>query len=101
MRKENNHRSEMVSQLLYGDCFKVIGKKKEWYHITTLLDDYTGLIDKKQGQLLSKKEAVNIGLQSAAYSTRLIDYIETQDNHLTSLVIGSNVSGVSFLNHTY
>ena len=101
MRKENNHRSEMVSQLLYGDCFKVIGKKKEWYHITTLLDDYTGWIDKKQGQLLSKKEAVNIGLQSAAYSTRLIDYIETQDNHLTSLVIGSNVSGVSFLNNTY
>ena len=29
LRNENNHRSEMVSQLLYGDCYKIIEKRKE------------------------------------------------------------------------
>jgi len=101
MRKENNHRSEMVSQLLYGDCFKIIGKKKEWYHISTLLDDYTGWIDHKQAQQITKEEAEDIGVQSTAYTTQLIDYIETQNNQLTTLVIGSNISGASLLNQSY
>ncbi|MDC1542149.1 C40 family peptidase [Flavobacteriaceae bacterium] len=101
MRKENNHRSEMVSQLLYGDCFKIIGKKKEWYHISTLLDDYIGWIDHKQAQQITKEEAEDIGVQSTAYTTQLIDYIETQNNQLTTLVIGSNISGASLLNQSY
>lgn len=101
MRKESNHRSEMVSQLLYGDCFKIIGTKKEWLHITTLLDDYSGWIDLKQAQLISLKEAEDIGVHQAAYSTQFIDYIETTDNKLTTLVIGSNISAVTLLQHSY
>lgn len=101
MRKENNHTSEMVSQLLYGDCFRVIGGGEEWYHITSLLDDYSGWIDHKQGKIIPRNEAEKIGINSPAYTTELIDYIETKDNQLTSLVLGSNISGVSLLNHTY
>ena len=75
MRKENNHTSEMVSQLLYGDCFRVIGGGEEWYHITSLLDDYSGWIDHKQGKIIPRNEAEKIGINSPAYTTELIDYI--------------------------
>ena len=30
MRKENSHQSEMVSQVLYGELYKLIEKKKNW-----------------------------------------------------------------------
>ncbi|MEL0074447.1 MAG: SH3 domain-containing protein, partial [Flavobacteriaceae bacterium] len=44
MRKEPSHQSELVSQLLYGDCFKIISSKKEWFQISALTDQYTGWI---------------------------------------------------------
>ena len=53
MRSEGSHQSELISQLLYGDCFKVISKKEEWLQITTLLDQYTGWIDHKQTHLIT------------------------------------------------
>lgn len=101
MRKESSHKSELVSQLLYGECFKVISKKKEWFQILTLSDKYTGWIDHKQVVGINKTEAEEISLQQPAFSTRLVDYIETADNKLTSLLLGSNVKGAEILGHQY
>jgi|TARA_B110000285_G_scaffold192235_1_gene220491 cell wall-associated NlpC family hydrolase len=101
MRKENNHRSELVSQLLYGDCFKIIGKKKEWFQIITLLDNYNGWIDQKQGLIIDESIAKKVGVENPKCTTQLIDYIETQNKDLIALVLGSNVSGASILKHKY
>ena len=101
MRKENNHRSEMVSQLLYGDCFKIIGTKKEWLQITTLLDSYTGWIDNKQSHTIEESIAKKVGVETPSYAIQLIDYLETQNNELIALVLGSNVKASSLLKHTY
>jgi len=101
MRVENSHQSELVSQLLYGDCFKIISKKKDWLQITSLADNYSGWIDHKQARIISKEAAEKIEHKDSAYSTRLIDYIETSDNKLTSLVLGSNVGGAAILGHEY
>ena len=101
MRKENNHRSEMVSQLLYGDCFKIIGTKKDWLHISTLIDSYTGWIDNKQSHTIEESIAKKVGVETPSYATQLIDYLETQNNELIALVLGSNVKASSLLKHTY
>lgn len=101
MRKENDHRSEMVSQLLYGDCFKIIGTKKDWLQISTLIDSYTGWIDNKQSRTIEGSIAKKVGVEAPSYATQLIDYLETQNNELISLVLGSNVKACSFLKHTY
>ena len=60
MRKEHSHQSEMVSQLLYGDCFKIISTKKEWVQISALEDEYTGWIDQKQFKSIAQKDAVDL-----------------------------------------
>lgn len=101
IRKENSNQSELVSQLLYGDCFKIILQKKDWIQITTLQDEYTGWIDKKQFQIISKKEAENLSLNKMLYSNQLVDFIETEDGSLLSIVMGSNISGSSLLKHTF
>ena len=101
MRKENCHQSEMVSQLLYGDCFKIISTKKEWVQISTLEDEYTGWIDHKQFKSITQKDAIDLTKKNALYTTQLVDYIENEDQSLNAVVLGSNVGGVSLLNQSY
>ena len=91
MRSEPSHQSELVSQLLYGDCFKITSKKKGWLQITALADQYSGWIDEKQAKSISKSDSEEITMKTSLYSTRLVDYIETPDRELTALVLGSNI----------
>ena len=101
MRKEHSHQSEMVSQLLYGDCFKIISTKKEWVQISALEDEYTGWIDQKQFKSIAQKDAVDLTKKNALYTTQLVDYIENQDQSLSAVVLGSNMGGTGFLNQNY
>ena len=41
-------KSEVISQILYGEKFKIIEKKKDWYKIRNNYDDYIGFIKKKK-----------------------------------------------------
>lgn len=101
MRSEPSHQSELVSQLLYGDCFKITSKKKGWLQITALADQYSGWIDGKQATSISKSDAEKITIKTPLYSTRLVDYIETPDGELTALVLGSNIGACKWLGHQY
>ena len=44
MRAEPAHRSEMVSQLLFGELFSITERQNEWIKISNYFDDYTGWI---------------------------------------------------------
>ena len=48
IRIESSDKSELVSQLLYGEHFKIIDQRKHWCKIRVAFDDYEGWIDKKQ-----------------------------------------------------
>ena len=45
--KKNNIRSEVVTQILYGDTFKKIKKNGSWIRIKNDVDNYKGYIKKK------------------------------------------------------
>lgn len=47
LRKDPLEQSEMVSQLLFGECYRVSDEKEQWLQILTVYDDYTGWIDRK------------------------------------------------------
>ena len=38
--------SEVASQILYGEKFKILSKKKKWIKIKTNFDNYIGFIKK-------------------------------------------------------
>ena len=38
--------SEITSQIIYGEKFKILSKKKGWLKIKTQYDNYTGYIKK-------------------------------------------------------
>ncbi len=48
LRRESNHRSEMVNQILFGECVQIIDEKDEWYLTETLDDQYPGWIHRTQ-----------------------------------------------------
>jgi hypothetical protein len=60
-RKEPSDRSEMVSQLLFGETFELIEKKEKWVRIRNTHDTYESWIGSKQ--YLSLTEAEYLALQ--------------------------------------
>lgn len=48
LRAEPSHKAEMVSQLLYGESYKVTEIREEWMQIVTNHDNYSGWIQKIQ-----------------------------------------------------
>ena len=44
--KKTNIKSEIVTQLIYGDSFKISQRKKKWFYIRNKLDGYKGYIKK-------------------------------------------------------
>ncbi len=48
IRKSPSHRSEMISQILFGERYNVTEKAGNWLRVTTLFDSFTGWIDGTQ-----------------------------------------------------
>lgn len=55
MRNEPSERSEMVTQLLFGDTFSIQEEENGWLHITNDYDGYEGWISKNTTHILDKE----------------------------------------------
>ena len=45
--KKPSASSEVISQILYGEKFKILSKNKKWLKIKTIFDNYIGFIEDK------------------------------------------------------
>ena len=72
-------KSEVISQILYGEKFKIIEKKKDWYKIRNKYDDYIGFIKKKKFR--KKFEPTNkiYKLKSKIYKKKNNKFISTNN----------------------
>lgn len=91
VRAKASDRSEMVSQLLFGDHFELILKTEKWTHIRTAYDDYEGWIDNLQYKEISETDyfRLNEGLFLTGFSTDL--QVIKQNDHVLHLVPGSTI----------
>ena len=48
LRSEPSNKAELVSQIVFGEHFKVLETRKEWSKIRLAFDKYEGWIDNKQ-----------------------------------------------------
>ena len=53
LRAEPSDRSEMISQLLYGDHVEILEKEEKWCRVRMGYDDYEGWLDPKQLEEIS------------------------------------------------
>ncbi len=93
--------SEMVSQVLYGETFKVLESRKNWSRIRLSFDKYEGWIDNKQFLIISEEDFKELEINSDTVSSDLVDIITTSKNELLSICLGSNINAASFLGHLY
>jgi hypothetical protein len=101
LRAEATDTSEMVSQLLYGELFKVIEIRKKWSRIRLAFDKYEGWIDNKQFLDINEEDYKKLLLKPSVLSSDLVDFITTPENQLLSVCMGSNVKATHFLNHSF
>lgn len=48
MRAEPSNKAELVTQLLFGECYEIIGRQEKWVRIQLATDGYQGWIDLNQ-----------------------------------------------------
>lgn len=92
VRREPSDKSEMVTQLLFGDAFKVIEQKDNWHHILTSWDHYEGWIDRKQYLPISKTTYDNLDQNPSPVSTELFQLItDKKTGESFPIVLGSSL----------
>lgn len=96
LRFEPSDRSEILSQVLFGDHFLILEKQKQWIKIQLQFDNYIGWVDEKQFQYISEIEYEQLSLETIVLNADLVEYITAADNFLMPITLGSSLS---FLNH--
>lgn len=93
--------SELVSQVLYGEIFKVLEIRKQWSKIRLAFDKYEGWIDNKQYLEISEDDYKSLNNEKHKLSSDLVDFIEDENQQLYPIPIGSTLNGLSLLKHKY
>lgn len=92
IRREASDKSEMVSQLLFGDAFKIIESSPKWTKIVTAFDAYEGWIDSKQFQKITENQYHVLEKSEFILNGELIDFISYDTNQLMPIPLGSNLN---------
>ncbi len=96
LRHEASDKSEIVSQVLFGEHFGILEKHNQWYKIKLQYDNYEGWIDSKQMQLISESSYQNLTDDTIILNADLIEYITGSNNLMLPIPLGASLS---FLNH--
>ena len=101
LRAEAADSSELVTQVLYGEVFKVLESRKKWSRIRLAFDSYEAWIDNKQFLFIEEENYNDISRQTPIVCEDLVDMVSTKDNQMLSIVMGSSLNGLAILNHDF
>lgn len=90
LRKDPDERSEMTSQLLFGDLFEIKEISVKWSKIKTSFDNYYGWIDNKMYTIISESD-YNKAVKKESQIINEAVKIMTPNNEQLLLPMGSNI----------
>lgn len=96
VRFEPSDKSEIVTQLLFGEHIEILEKQNQWARIKIQFDNYVGWVDSKQYQLISEENFNQLTNEAIILNADLIDYITGSNNLLLPIPLGASLS---FLNN--
>ncbi len=98
IRRKPDDRSEIISQILYGETCLIEGKKgKNWIKIKCSWDNYVGWMDPKQLERIALSEYLKFQ-ENNAYCLEIAQAV-THNEHSFNVLLGSNLpsfDGMSF-----
>lgn len=103
IREFASHKSEQISQMLYGEVCFVIKTEQNWSYIRTDFDDYEGWVDTKQLVVISSKVYKEIKNTLPRYAIDFVDLVQHSVNKdfIQSICIGATVSNAPFLGQVF
>ncbi|MDO9138621.1 MAG: C40 family peptidase [Lutibacter sp.] len=91
LRIEPNDRSEMVSQVLFGEHFMVLETHQKWSKIRLAFDNYEGWIDTNQYLPLFEENYIEIEESKNALAGELIDFVTDENDNFLTIAIGATL----------
>ena len=91
VRNEPSERSEMVTQILYGETYEVLEYLPGWQHVRLFYDGYEGWIDQKMGTSLSQRKFGKMEKMPFAVTTDIFSLVPVNSEQNLMLVAGSSL----------
>ena len=98
VRKSPVSKSEMVTQLLYGEIFTIINFEEKWSEIFNTHDNYTGWINNTQIRFIERSTYKSLKKNKAIYSLDINGSVTNKKGIKFSIPMGSVVSFCLLLN---
>ncbi|WP_321289737.1 C40 family peptidase [uncultured Sunxiuqinia sp.] len=91
LRKEPSEKSEMTSQILFGEHFEVHEQFMGWCRVTTEYDNYEGWVDQKMITEISDRSYQKIQNSPFAVCTDIFNIVPVDDEQNMMIVAGSSL----------
>lgn len=91
LRAEPSDKSEMISQVLFGESFTILQKEKNWSKIHLSFDDFEGYLDNKQFIQITEAEFYQLKKDNPKYSGEIIDFITNSDKDFFTIPLGARL----------
>ena len=92
LRSSPDEHSELVTQLLFGEHFKILESRKNWSRVKTILDKCEGWIMNSQLAFLPEEEFVTLQqTKERRYVADLVSFVEDAQGLLTPILLGSSM----------
>ena len=102
MRSMPDQAAELVTQLLFGEHYKVLESRKNWSRVKTVFDKCEGWIMNNQLTFIPEDEYLALESSSSPkYVTELISFVEDSNKMVTPILIGSSIPDTSSLPVTF
>ncbi|MDT0647687.1 C40 family peptidase [Zunongwangia sp. F260] len=101
IRISPSHQSEMVSQVLYGEHFKILEERGKWSRIRLAFDESEAWISNKQHLRIEEEEYNSLLGQDLILSADLLSYVVNKQGHLMAVPLGSSLNFVQKLQHSF
>ena len=97
LRAEPTDKSEIISQILFGETYKVTAIKPKWIKIKMAYDGYEGWLDEKQHLPIKKNYYDKLIKEPASVSLDIVNMAMSSDRQVP-IVIGSNLPDFDGMN---
>lgn len=102
IRSSADDSAEMVSQILYGEHFKVLERRKFWSRIRLAFDSIEGWVKNNQIHWIEQDQYdTTQNLKNPEYVADLVSFISNKTGVLIPLVMGSSVHSTQILSNTF
>lgn len=103
VREENSHKSELITQLLYGETCFIIREEQNWAYIRADFDQCEGWIRKNQVQEIDEETHSELMQEIPLYCGDFLSAVTSLEDErfYQPITLGATISSAEFLGHIF